>query len=246
MPSPNREFYPPELTDRSRSVLSRVREAVPDAVLIGGWGTWVRTGGAMSHDIDLIVTRTQLEVISALTDELSDSRHIPGRKWRATIEGSHLDLYVPYESKLGQHLQLLTERLIDRRVQVDDWVVLDLASHLATKLAALLDRPDSTPGDKDRQEIIALLTLDVNPADGVGVIHHASDGTADEVDRYIQEAFQYLGDLNLDRAQRRWLTGLASEWATASERVLEDQGLSRDAAQDLPLKRDPPGPTLGR
>ncbi len=246
MPSPNREFYPPELTDRSRSVLSRVHDTVPDAVLIGGWATWVRTGGAMSHDIDLIVTRPQLAAIAALTEELSESRHIAGRKWRATVDDIHLDFYVPYESRLGQHLQLRTERLIDRRVHMDEWVVLDLAAHLATKLAALLDRPDSTPGDKDRQEIMALLALDVNPAEGVGVIHHASDGTPDQVDRQIREAFQYLGDLNLDRAQRRWLTGLAGEWATASKRVIEDQGLSGDAANHSPLKREPPGPTLGR
>lgn len=246
MPSPNREFYPPELTDLSRSVLGRVHDAVPDAVLIGGWGTWVRTGGAMSHDIDLIVTRPQLEVIAVLTDELSDTRHIAGRKWRATLDGIHLDLYVPYESKLGQHLQLRTERLIGSRAQVDDWVVLDLAAHLATKLAALLDRPDSTPGDKDRQEIMALLTMDVDPTEAVGVIHHASDGTADQVDLHIREAFEYLGDLELDRTQRRWLSGLAGEWATASKRVLEEQGLSRDVVQDSPGKRDPPGPTLSR
>lgn len=246
MPSPNREFYPPELTDRSRSVLSRVHDAVPDAVLIGGWATWVRTGGAMSHDIDLIVTRPQLETIAALTEELSESRHIAGRKWRATVDDIHLDLYVPYESRLGQHLQLRTERLIDRRVQVDQWVVLDLASHLATKLAALLDRPDSTPGDKDRQEIMALLTLDVDPTEAVGVIHHASDGTPDQVDPQIREAFQYLGDLNLDRAQRRWLTGLAGQWATASQRVIDGQALSRDGPHHSPLKPEPTRTHLSR
>lgn len=243
---PAREFYPSELTDRSRSVLSRVHATVPEAVLIGGWGTWVRTGGAMSHDIDLIVTRQQLEVIARLTDDLSDSRHIAGRKWRASIEGIHLDLYVPYESKLGQHLQLRTERLVERRAQVDDWMVLDLASHLATKVAALLDRPDTTSGDKDREEILALLALDVNPRDGVKVIHQASEESPDRVDRHIREAFRYLSDLDLDRTQRPWLSGLAREWATASERLLEDQGLSRDAVQDPGLERDPPGPNLGR
>jgi hypothetical protein len=56
MPPSTPGFYPPEFTERSRSVLGRVHEAVPDAVLIGGWGSWVRTGGPMSHDIDVIVT----------------------------------------------------------------------------------------------------------------------------------------------------------------------------------------------
>jgi hypothetical protein len=36
-----------------------------------------------------------------------------------------------------------------------------VAAHLATKLAALVDRPDSAPGDKDRHEIMALLGQNV-------------------------------------------------------------------------------------
>src|SRR3989337_178825 len=112
---------------------------------------------------------------------MSESRHIAGRKWRGSIDGIHLDLYVPYESRLGPPLQLRTERLIDHREHVDDWVVLDIAAHLATKLAALLDRPDSTPGDKDRQEIIALLALEVDPTEAVPVIHDASARTTEQV-----------------------------------------------------------------
>ena len=105
MPRSTPDFYPPEFTERSRGVLGRVHEAVPDAVLIGGWGTWVRTGGPMSHDIDLIVTRPQLAALTALADEISESRHLAGRKWRGTLAGIHLDLYVPYQSRLGRHLE---------------------------------------------------------------------------------------------------------------------------------------------
>jgi hypothetical protein len=246
MPSPNTEFYPPEFTERSRSVLHRVHDTVPDAVLIGGWATWVRTGGAMSHDIDLIVTRPQLEAVSTLVEEMSESRHIAGRKWRGSIEGIHLDLYVPYESRLGQHLQLRTELLIDHREHVDDWVVLDTAAHLATKLAALLDRPDSTPGDKDRQEIMALLALEIDPTEAVRVIHDASARTPDQVDQHLKEAFGYLGDMTLDQVQRRWLTRLAAEWAAASREVMKAHAPNRDTPHHRPPTREPPGPTLGR
>jgi hypothetical protein len=245
MPSPNPEFYPPELAERSRAVLHRVRDLVPDAVLIGGWATWVRTGGAMSHDIDLIVTRPQLEAIRRLAADFSESRHIGGRKWRATVDGIHLDLYVPYQSRLGQHLQLRTDRLLDHQERIDDWVVLDVPTHVATKLAALLDRPDTTPGDKDRQEILALLALGVEPRAGVGVIHHASAATADEVHRLIEQAFAYLGDLALDRAQRRWLSGLASQWAAASRNSIKGRGLETEEPHLRPPRR-PPGRDLGR
>src|SRR6266508_3990906 len=105
-------FYPPEFTDRSRSVLYRVHELVPDAVLIGGWGTWVRTGGPMSHDIDLIVTRAELATIGRLAVDMSESRHLAGRKWRATVDGIHLDLYVPHQSRLGRPFELRVERLV--------------------------------------------------------------------------------------------------------------------------------------
>lgn len=219
MPRSTPDFYPPEFTERSRGVLGRVHEAVPDAVLIGGWGTWVRTGGPMSHDIDLIVTRPQLAALTALADEMSESRHLARRKWRGTLEGIHLDLYVPHQSRLGQHLELRTERLVRRTEVLDGWVVLAPPAHLATKLAALVDRPDSAPGDKDRHEIMALLTLGVDAADAVGVVHDASAREPAEVTRLIDQAFEYLGDLRLERNQRRTLNQLARDWHDHSLRL---------------------------
>lgn len=65
------QYYSSEQTDRSFAVLGEVVNAVPEAVLIGGWASWVRTGGPMSHDIDLIVTRPQLAVLQGLTDDMS-------------------------------------------------------------------------------------------------------------------------------------------------------------------------------
>jgi hypothetical protein len=219
MPRSTPDFYPPEFTERSRSVLGKVHEAVPDAVLIGGWGTWVRTGGPMSHDIDLIVTRPQLAALTALADEISESRHLAGRKWRGTLEGIHLDLYVPHQSRLGQHLELRTERLVRRSEVVDGWVVLEPPAHLATKLAALVDRPDSAPGDKDRHEIMALLGQGVSTAEAVGVVHDASAREPAEVTQLIDQAFEYFGDLRLDRNQRRILNQLARDWHDHSLRL---------------------------
>jgi hypothetical protein len=222
MPPSTPGFYPPEFTERSRAVLHRVHEAVPDAVLIGGWGTWVRTGGPMSHDIDLIVTRPQLATLTALADEMSESRHLAGRKWRGTLEGIHLDLYVPHQSRLGQHLELRTERLVRRTEVVDGWVVLEPPAHLATKLAALVDRPDSAPGDKDRHEIMALLGQGLDTADAVAVVHDASAREPAEVTGLIDRAFEYLGDLRLDRNQRRALNQLARDWHDLSLRLALD------------------------
>jgi hypothetical protein len=233
MPPSTPGFYPPEFTERSRSVLGRVHEAVPDAVLIGGWGSWVRTGGPMSHDIDVIVTRPQLAALTALVDEMSESRHLACREWRGTLEGIHLDLYVPYQSRLGQLLELRTERLVRRIEVVDGWVVLEPPAHLATKLAALVDRPDSAPGDKDRLEVMALLAQGVDAADAVGVVHDASARRPAEVAALIDRAFEYLGDLRLDRNQRRTLNQLANHWHQHSLR------------HHTPSSREPGDPNRG-
>lgn len=241
MTPPSQEFYPPEFTERSRAVLDRIHEAVPDAVLIGGWATWVRTGGAMSHDIDLIVTRPQLEVITGLAEDLSESRHLAGRKWRGTLDEVHLDLYVPYESRLGQRLQLRVERLVHRQELVDDWVVLDLPGQIATKLAGLLDRPDSMPGEKDRQELKALLLQGVDPEEAVGVVHDASTRTPVDVDRLVVEAFGFLGELSLDQEERRQLRHFQQEWRTASQQMLHlaqtEPELERDRKSRKPPER---------
>jgi hypothetical protein len=64
-------------------------------------------------------------------------------------------------------------------------------AHIATKMAALLDRPDSLPGRKDRQELLNLLALP-GSAGAPGVIKAASARTPAEVAALMQRAFVFL------------------------------------------------------
>ena len=105
---------------------------------------------------------------------------------------------------------------------LDGWVVLQPAAHLATKVAALVDRPDSAPGDKDRHEIMALLSQGIDTAEAVAVIHEASVRPPHEVTALIDQSFAYLGDLRLDRNQRRSLNHLARQWHDHSQRLAPD------------------------
>jgi len=182
----------------------------------------------MSHDIDLIVTRPQLASIETIVEDMSESYHFVGRKWRATLEGIHLDLYVPYESRLGRRLQLRVETLIQRQEIVDDWVVLDLPAHIATKFAALLDRPDTRPGEKDRIEIMALLDQEIDIIGVLQVIHEASSRSSQEVTNLVGEAVSYLGDHRLGRDQRKRLAKLAAQ--------LRDSASSRDLLESSPAE----------
>lgn len=216
-------YYSSEQAELSRAVLGEVLAAVPDAILIGGWGTWVRTGGPMSHDIDLILGRGDLAVLEGLVDDLSISRHLAGTKWRATWRSIHLDLYVPHQSRLGANLQLRTERLSAHHERHGRYRVLSIPAHLATKLAGLLDRPDSLPGRKDRQEI---LTLFAEPAAArtAAVVADASARSTEQQRVLLTKAFEFLAtDPSLNRAGRDRLRRTSAAWL-----------------RDLPA---PPGPT---
>ncbi len=232
------QFYSSEQVEKSRAVLNDVLAAVPDAVLIGGWGTWVRVGGAMSHDIDLIVSRPGLSVLKELVSDMSVSRHIGATTWRAAWRSVHLDLYVPYESRLGANLQLRVERLAEYFESVGPYNVLSVPAHLATKLAALLDRPDSLPGRKDRAEILALLEqpgAEAMPR----VLVAASDRTADEIRVLVRRAFELIAqDPSLDRNVRERLRRLGRTQVELLTRMTPELKQPND---ELGL----PGPAIG-
>ena len=209
-------FYSSEQAELSKAVLDDLLAALPGAILIGGWGSWARVGGAMSHDVDLIVTRAELAQLGTMVDELSESHHLAGTKWRGTWRGIHIDLYAPYQSRLGANLQLRVEALAPYAEAVEGRRLLSVPAHIATKVAALLDRPDSLPGRKDRQELLNLLALP-GSAGAPGVIKAASARTPAEVAALVQRAFVFLsGQPGLGRQDRARLRQLAQHWQLAA------------------------------
>jgi hypothetical protein len=209
-------FYSSEQAEQSKAVLDGLLAAVPGAILIGGWGTWARVGGAMSHDVDLIVTRAELAQLGTMVDELSESHHLAGTKWRGTWRGIHIDLYAPYQSRLGANLQLRVEALAPYAEAVEGRRLLSVPAHVATKVAALLDRPDSLPGRKDRQELLNLLALPCS-ASAPEVIKAASARTPAEVAALIQRTFVFLsGQTDLGRQDRARLRQMAQHWQLAA------------------------------
>jgi hypothetical protein len=137
--------------------MRRFVEEFPDAVLLGGWATFIRTGVAKSHDIDVIVDYATLDRLRAKY-ELSASRHIGGQKFEVKLEGVAVDVYPVYQSKLGQRLKVPVEALLNQSEKVDRVRVLKAEAQFVAKMAALLDRPDTLPGEKDRLEMWSLLS----------------------------------------------------------------------------------------
>lgn len=215
------EFYPKDYTDASRRVLDQFLGDFPDAILIGGWASWARIGVLQSHDIDVIVGPELLSPIAEKYGALSVSTHIGGTEWRGEFQRVHLDLYVPDKSRLGSRLRLRVEDLQPHAESVKGWRLLSISAHLVTKFAALLDRPESGPGEKDRIEIWRLLEQEIAP-EGVAEVLRASEAPAIQVVAAIREVFEFLEDLELTRQERRRLRGFKSAFVDACVRVFAD------------------------
>jgi hypothetical protein len=145
--------------------------------------------------------------------DVTETTHVGGRKYRAVAEGGiKVDIYVPYQSELGQRLRLPVEALLPYAEVVSGRRAIRVGAHLATKFAALLDRPESNPGEKDRAEIWGLLPT-ADPADFASVVKH---GRAVDLAGLVAEGFQLLGDLGLNRQERQQLRA----WATQYQVIL--------------------------
>lgn len=214
-----RDFYPEELTRLSQRVLDDVLLLVPEAILIGGWATYFRVGGGRSHDIDLIVEPHQLDVLRRDVGDLTRSTHL-GTKYRGSLDGIHLDLHVPFQSRLGRRLQLPVEALVAHAVDHAGHRLLAAPAHLVTKIAALLDRPETLPGDKDREEIWRLLNQEpIDPAAVAGVLS-AAQSPAESIPGLVEEAFGYLGDIDgLSRQDRNAIRGMRRHFTEAAARL---------------------------
>jgi len=190
--SPERRSRPDE--DRVQEVMRRFVREFPDAVLVGGWATYLRTGVAKSHDIDIIVDHATLAKLGAKF-QLSPSQHISGRKFEIQVEGVGVDVYPVYQSKLGRRLQVPVEILINHTEKIDRTRVLTAEAQFVAKMAALLDRPDTLPGEKDRREMWELINSgrDLDFTAVVGILQRAGWEGTRQTELLIQ-TFDLLGE----------------------------------------------------
>jgi len=199
-----------------RALVDRLGYDLEPSILIGGWATFVRVGGEISLDIDLIPSQESRHKLELILTDLSPSNNHQGRKLRATIDDVHLDIYLPYESQLGGKLRLKVEVLAEYpdELSFEKWTLLRLEAHIATKMAALLDRHFSEKGQKDAREILALLKLDgVDPAVAAEVLHRASTVDIQELPALIGEAFDLISAVvPLSKADQKLLAQAKKSW----------------------------------
>lgn len=204
-----------------RALVDRLGHDLEPSILIGGWATFVRVGGEISLDIDLIISPESRHRLEQVTADLSSSNNHQGRKLRATIDDVHLDIYLPYESQLGEKLRLKVETLAEYpdKASFEKWTLLRLEAHVATKMAALLDRHASVKGEKDAREILSLLTLDgVDPRLAAEVLHRASAIGLDELCAQIARAFDLMGSvMRLSKTDQKLVAAAKKSWVYALE-----------------------------
>lgn len=204
-----------------RALVDRLGHDLEPSILIGGWATFVRVGGEISLDIDLITSQDSRHKLESLMTDLSPSNNHQGRKLRATIDDVHLDIYLPFESQLGSKLRLKVEVLAEYpdELSFERWTLLRLEAHIATKMAALLDRHFSEKGQKDAREILALMKLGgVDPTVAAEVLDRASTIDIQELPAMIGEAFDLIGNIiKLSKAEQKLLAAAKKSWVTGLE-----------------------------
>lgn len=206
------------------AVLDYLGHELDPSILIGGWATFFRVAGDISYDIDLIIASQEVrDKVRAVVTGLSDSTHLSRRKWRGEVDGVHVDIYLPHESELGGKLRLRVEKLA---AHTDDlgykkWKLLTIEAHTISKVAALLDRPDSEKGFKDAREILRLLEKGVDPEVACAILAEATAGPVEDLPHHVATAFELLtthAEPNKD--QRRLLSRLRRLWVDAIAEVV--------------------------
>jgi hypothetical protein len=201
-----------------RAVLDSLGYDLEPPILIGGWATKARVGGEISHDIDLIITDQSLrqKLPERLTEYSENRLHSGGKKARGNADGMHVDAYFPHESKLGTKMLLdvgVLTKYVDPVLKVHGWFMLTLDAHIATKLAALIDRHSTEKGKKDARELVALIDQGGEARGVIEVLIAASDAPMQNVVEYVQEMFELLPKLaGLNQKDRRRYADLAREW----------------------------------
>lgn len=206
-----------------RALLDSLGYDLEPSILIGGWATNARVGGEISHDIDLIITDQSLRqrLPERLTEYSENHLHSGGRKARGNADGVHVDAYFPYESKLGTKLLLdvgALTRYVDPDLKVEGWLMLTLDAHIATKVAALLDRHATEKGRKDARELVALIDSGGTGAGVIEVLLASTGGPVDDIPDHVRKTFELLPKLaGLNQKDRRRYASLAREWIEEAE-----------------------------
>ncbi|WP_206447659.1 hypothetical protein [Agrococcus sp. KRD186] len=212
-------------------VLDFLGQELEPSILIGGWATVHRVGGEISHDIDLIIASHEVrQQLEATLTGLSKSSHLQGTKWRGEFDGIHVDVYIPHQSQLGGKLRLRVEELAKHTDELGHgaWRLLTIEAHTISKMAALLDRPDTEKGAKDAREILRLLDKGVDARVACEILASATAGPAQDLPGHVAKLFDLIGPrAKPSKTQQKALQSWRREWNAAIKTAIAPQERAR-------------------
>lgn len=144
-------YYHDLITEKSWKFLQEFHKKY-SFTLIGGWAVYLYTHGLKSRDIDIICDYVVLEKFKNDFDLVKNDRL---KKYEIHAGEFDVDIYVPFYSDLGLPIDIIQKNTRE----LDGFSVPSPETLLILKQKAWIARQASLKGEKDKIDIIALLTI---------------------------------------------------------------------------------------
>ncbi len=146
------EFWNSDITNKSWEMLLDFSKKY-DFILIGGWAIYLYSHLQKSRDIDII---TSYESFSILSNSYTVQKNDILRRYEIRLNDFDVDIYLPYFSRLALPLSDIIESY---STLVENIKVPIPEALLSLKLGAFSNRYNSIKGDKDRLDLVGLLSV---------------------------------------------------------------------------------------
>ena len=146
------EFWNSDITNKSWEMLLDFSKKY-DFILIGGWAIYLYSHLQKSRDIDII---TSYESFSILSNSYTVQKNDILRRYEIRLNDFDVDIYLPYFSRLALPPSDIIESY---STLVENIKVPIPEALLSLKLGAFSNRYNSIKGDKDRLDLVGLLSV---------------------------------------------------------------------------------------
>ncbi|MDZ7611261.1 MAG: DUF6036 family nucleotidyltransferase [Candidatus Moranbacteria bacterium] len=146
----NKQFWHSDITEKSFQALLDLNKHF-DFILIGGWAVYLWTKKMKSKDIDIVVDFDQLGELQKKYNLEKNNRL---RKYEIKMREFDVGIYLPHYSKIGFDL----EKINDHTHNLEGFSVPEIEILLFLKIFAFKQRKNSAKGEKDKIDIISILS----------------------------------------------------------------------------------------
>lgn len=146
-------YYNELITEKSLQILQNLKREF-NFILIGGWAVFFYAKTLKSKDIDVIVDYDQLEKIKTKYDLIKNDRL---KKYEIKLQEIDVDIYLPHFSFLGLPVEEVSQYAESR----DGFFVAAPEILLVMKQFVYGERRGTSKGEKDKLDILSLLSADV-------------------------------------------------------------------------------------